>query len=81
MPLYDVRCPRCGTVEERHTQQADAKLDCRNCGGETERLFTGSFRLKTGYPAWVDRIDERQKRQADRGETPSLPHPAEVRAS
>ena len=81
MPIYDVRCKTCGAVEERYSPDRGQILRCGSCSGETERLFTGTFRVKIGYPAWVDRIDDYQKRQVDRGEMPTLPHPAEVRAS
>ena len=52
------------------------------CGEVMTRKYTmGRMRIKSGYPIWVDRIDDIHKAQADRGERLRMPHPREVRAT
>ena len=80
MPVYDFYCEKCGVVREVFANMDDPAPDC--CGGVMTRRFTvDSLRIKTGYPGFVDRIDEIHKRQADKGERLRLPHPREVMAT
>ncbi len=85
MPIYDLECKECGTVDEflspmMHSCFGDHIRRCRNCGSTNlERLYTGSPIIKMGgYPRWVDKVDDYQKRQEDRGITPTLPHPSQI---
>lgn len=47
MPLYDVKCKRCGKVEERIAKVDEAVL-CRECGGITHRLMPSSHVINMG---------------------------------
>lgn len=77
-PLFDYKCKKCGEVEERYVSSPDKVINCNKCGGEVDKLFTGSYRIKVKYPLWVDRFDDSQKRQVERGEKPTVPHPKEI---
>ena len=77
MPLFDLKCRECGVIEEHYVSSPDKVIYCR-CGGIMDRLFSGSFLLKMKYPLWVDRLDEHQKRQEERGEKITVPHPSKI---
>jgi putative FmdB family regulatory protein len=81
MPLYDFACDKCGKKDEFYLSTSDKPApEC--CGQSMTRLYgMGSLRIEMGYPKWIDRIDEIHKRQADRGERLTLPHPREVQAT
>lgn len=59
MPLYDFRCPVCGTIEEHIVSDALPR-SCEKCGGETHRVFSGFPMIKfkgMGLPSrrkWMD---------------------------
>lgn len=78
MPLFDMECLSCREITEV-LRMTPCPIVCPKCGSPTKRLFTrGQVRIIIGYPLWVDRIDYRQKKQEDRGITPTLPHYSEV---
>ena len=77
MPIFDFRCQECGSVQERYVHTPGTPVNCA-CGGRTTKLLSGSFSVREKYPLWVDRIDEHQKRQVDRGEQPTTPPAREV---
>ena len=76
MPLYDYVCPQCGNTKEVKALMSDNPPEC--CGGVMNRQYTGSVIIKWKHPLWVDRIDDKQKVQADRGERLKFVHPREV---
>jgi len=43
-----------------------------------EKLFSAPRLIKVKYPLWVDRLEDRQKRQEEKGEEVTLPHPKEI---
>jgi len=46
MPLFDFRCKVCGAVvEELVLNGEDMPKKCPKCGGELERIFSGSVGL------------------------------------
>lgn len=80
MPVYDFKCKDCGEVQEILVRSHTAEPKCLRCGSANmERLFTiRNYTWKWKYPMWVDRMDDHQKRQVDRGEQPTVPHIKEV---
>ena len=81
MPIWDCKCEECGAVNEYFYRNPTNQKKCCRCGSEHLKKLMGSLSFKMGYPLWVDRIDEVQRRQEDKGITPDLPHPREVRAT
>jgi len=79
MPIFDFEC-KCGHVFERFVWDAEHIPLCNECHGSmVKRIYTvGLMNIKSGYPLWVDRIDDKQKRQEDKGERVTLPHYSEV---
>ena len=78
MPLYTIDCKDCGINFERILKW-DEDSKCPECQSEKTKKRMGAFTFKfVGYPSFVDRIDDHQKRQVDRGEQPTLPHPSQV---
>ena len=73
MPLYEFVCKECGKPFELLAWDAYPK-SCPHCGSlDTERKLS-TFSFKTvGYPHWVDKVDDYQKKQADAGQEPTLP--------
>jgi hypothetical protein len=52
------------------------------CGEVMTRLYTiDTLKIKMKYPLWVDRIDDINKAQEQRGERLRLPHPKTVGAT
>ncbi len=78
MPLFEFDCKDCGVRFERIIKNGE-KLKCPNCQSERTQKQMSTFSFKfVGYPSFVDRIDDHQKRQVDKGEKPTLPHPSQV---
>ena len=76
-PLYEYECS-CGNRFEVLAYDLEDK-PCPECGTLAKKLVSRLAHIKLkGYPRFVDRIDDYQKRQVDRGETPTMPHPSEV---
>ena len=76
MPTYEYECEKCGRFEMLAYDIKD-KL-CPQCGTLAKRkLSSFTFKFK-GYPKFIDRIDDYHKRQVDKGEIPTMPHPQEV---
>ena len=74
MPIYEYEC-ECGNVFEKLAYDLRNK-PCPECGTTAERIISRTHsRFKEGYPKFVDKIDDHQKRQVDRGEMPTLPPP------
>lgn len=50
MPIYEYRCPKCGTDFElmRPFSEADKPAPCPNCGSAGEKLIS-AFASKLGY--------------------------------
>jgi putative FmdB family regulatory protein len=78
MPLYEFECENGHRFEGVYLITSKPP-PCPKCGKPTKRLISLPAYFKiTGYPKWVDRIDDHQKRQAEKGEKPTLPQPKEV---
>lgn len=79
--MFDFVCPACGQVKEVYLKNsASAHPEC--CGHEMERKWSAdNFIIKLGYPGWVDKIDDIQKRETEKGGRMRMPHPKEVGAS
>jgi hypothetical protein len=78
-PLFDWKCEICGNVTERWVPASGTPFIC--CGKPAEKLFPSSFLIKTGYPIWIDRMDDIHKAQADKGQKLRYVHPKEIRAT
>jgi putative FmdB family regulatory protein len=82
MPIYDFVCKKCGAQREVVAQMGDEGPRC--CGTVMRRAYgpvvIRDSRSLTGKrnELFINRIDEINKRQADRGERLTLPHPSEV---
>ena len=77
MPVYEYECSECGVFEEIAYDLKDRQ--CPNCEAFSKRRISRThFRFKEGYPKFVDKIDDHQKRQVDEGKRPTLPHPSLV---
>ena len=82
MPVYEFECQKCGSQREVISQIGDVVPLC--CGGVMTRKYgvvaIRDSRSITGKrnELWIDRLDDIHKRQADKGERLSLPHPKEV---
>lgn len=78
MPIFEFNCTDCGQSFEVLIRNGDSS-NCPKCHSRNtqKRMSTFSFKF-VGYPGFVDRIDDLQKRQVDRGEKPTLPHPSQV---
>lgn len=50
MPIYEYRCPKCGTDFElmRRISEMNEPASCPQCGAEAERLISG-FASKVGF--------------------------------
>lgn len=80
MPLYDVACYSCGAVKEIFVQGEYRPPEC--CGKVMERQYTlHNVKIVSGYPLWVDKMEDIGKRQDDRGERRSFVHPKVVGAT
>jgi putative FmdB family regulatory protein len=80
LPLYDFRCNSCGQTQEYFLHLNHPNPIC--CGEAMRRLYSvGKMKIKSGYPIWVDRMDEIHKRQKERGEKLRYVHPKEIRAT
>ena len=75
MPTFDFRCRDCEKVAEKVVHSPNLQISCEFCGSvNMERLYTmGHFGIRTGYPLWVDRVDDHQKRQVYKGKEPTIP--------
>ncbi len=80
MPTFDFRCSNCNMTFERFVWDREHIPLCPQChSSKVERLFTVSnLVIKDKYPLWVDRIDDWQKRQEDKGKEPTLPAARDV---
>jgi hypothetical protein len=79
MPMYDYLCEICNAEQEKWARTFEAEPP-QCCGVAMIRKSCAcGFRMK--YPAWVDRIDEIQKRQTQNGEKMRMVHPKEVGAT
>ncbi len=76
MPLYDFECQDCGSTKE-YLVLAGKKPRCE-CGSTKLKKLYSPFSIRMGYPKWVDRMDDHQKRQEDRGVEPTVPHPSKI---
>ena len=78
MPLYEFDCEDCGVRFEVLIRNNKPPI-CPECHSTRVQRRLSAFSFKfAGYPQFVDRIDDLQKRQVDRGEKPTLPHPRQV---
>jgi len=50
MPIYEYRCPKCGTVYEANRRMDDRDLPykCKKCKVNAERIMSG-FASKVGF--------------------------------
>jgi len=78
MPLFDLECKKCGVIEEHYVSSPDKVIKCNVCGGDMDKLFSGSFLIREKYPLWVDKLDDHQKWEEERGETITVPHPSQI---
>jgi len=77
MPLYEYRCG-CGHAFESFGNPREAP--CPECGSTAQRTWTPArVKVKDGYPKWVDRLDDFQKKQVDEGQEPTLPAPSAIK--
>ena len=81
MPVFDFVCPTCGRVEEFYLKSSSsAPPEC--CGNTMQRKWSiNNYVVKMGYPGWIDKIDDIQRRETDNGGRFRMPHPKEVGAS
>lgn len=45
MPMFDYRCPTCGTSEERLVAHSEVEVECVRCERGMERQFPTSFAI------------------------------------
>jgi putative FmdB family regulatory protein len=76
MPIYDFTCGVCNRKFEAYVVNSETPSVC--CGKPAEKQFSGTFKIKTGYPKWIDKIDEIHKRESQNGERLRFVHPQEV---
>ena len=83
MPVYEFECCNCGSRSEIIACIGDSPPEC--CGTAMIRTFSGSVAIRDSHSItgkrnelWINRLDDIHKRQADRGERLTLPHPSEV---
>ncbi len=78
MAIYEYEC-ECGNAFELLAYDLRDK-PCPECGTIAKRIMSlpAYFKIIWGYPSFVDKIDDHQKRQADKGEKPTLPSPSKV---
>ena len=80
MPIYDFACSGCGKLVEAYVKTMfDDGPKC--CGGVMTRQFSSGQVIKSGYPLWVDRMDDIHKAQQQRGERLRMVHPKEIGAT
>jgi putative FmdB family regulatory protein len=70
MPVFDFHCKDCRHLQEKLIRSPNPRITCESCGSvNMERLYTiDYFNIKMGYPLWVDRVDDHQKRQVDKAD-------------
>lgn len=79
MPLYDFQCDKCEKSIEVILPIEHDLPAC--CGAFMRRVYSGQVKIKTGYPLWVDRIEDIHKAQEQKGERLRMVYPWEVRAT
>jgi len=52
MPLYDMKCQKCGKEEERIARIDEDSLPCTSCGGNAKRQLHGRFGISMGVGAY-----------------------------
>ena len=78
MPLYQFKCRKCpNELEMIRWTFPDPPMCC----GELMALQFGTPAIRMGYPLWVDRMDDIQRRETQNGGRMRLPHPKEVGAT
>lgn len=50
MPILQYRCKACGKKFEELVAKFDVPVRCPDCGGETERDYSGEMYSATGKP-------------------------------
>lgn len=77
MPIYNYSCDSCGKkIETLLPMEHDIPVCCDSA---MNRIYTiGNMRIKSGYPLYVDRMEEIHKKQEDKGERLRMIHPSEV---
>lgn len=80
MPIYDYLCEDCGVKQEVLVLSRNAEIKCKYCDSASmKRLYTVSNIIWSfKYPGWVNKMDDFQKRQVDRGEQPTVPSMKEI---
>jgi len=78
--IADYRCEICGETKEVLTPQG--KPEC--CGHLMTRLYSrsntkGNTVIRMKYPMWIDRLEDTQKAQNDRGEKRKLLYPSQLK--
>ena len=73
MPIYEYVCDDCCMVFEVMRKSSNSE-PCPYCTSHNTRRKFSTFMFKfVGYPKWVDKMDDFQKRQEGRGEEPTVP--------
>jgi hypothetical protein len=56
MPIFELKCLKCGDIAEEWMKHTDTWQNCSLCGGERTRLVGGHFKLvynnKTDMCTW-----------------------------
>ena len=81
MPLYQFTCGKCLKSVEVIAEMSSFMSRRPQCCGELMNLQFGTPKIKSGYPLWVDRMEDIHKAQEQRGERLRMIHPREVGAT
>ena len=79
MPLYEYYCGDCGQEwEVLKLGTGEDAVICHDCRSTNVKRKPSTYRFKFAAPMWVEKVGDYQKRQEDRGVTPTLPNPREI---
>lgn len=77
MPLFDMRCGKCGKLAERFVQQGQPMPEC--CGAVMGRVWSlHNLKVKMGTELYIQRMEDIGKAENDRGERRKFVHPSRV---
>lgn len=60
MPIYDFRCGKCQKVHEVYRSLADCYDGPKCCGNETERYYSGDYRIAPDIEPYVTAAADKQ---------------------
>lgn len=61
MPIYDVKCPECGIIEDIWAKITEIDKPCPKCGAKTKRLISPTRIICDLEPYWDANLADAKK--------------------